>query len=161
MNIRNITTNEPIKNDKWAGSYEIIAVYPRACAFQLSEIMNIFPVFHISLFLSLHPDSDLPDQKFINEAESKNTKERILIRENGEKKGKKTWEFNEILNVYNQNEYYYCIQWKHHAPIWQPAKNLKVKTRQLWPSTGLTPINAHFQIGYEKTPDDSDALLRN
>jgi uncharacterized protein (UPF0248 family) len=61
--------------------------------------MKIFPVFHISLFLSSNPDSGLLGQKFINEAESKNTKERILIREKGEKEGKKTWKFDKILDV--------------------------------------------------------------
>jgi hypothetical protein len=42
-----------------------------------------------------------------------------------EKKRKKTWKFDKILDVHNQDEHNYCIQWKHHAPIWQPAKNLK------------------------------------
>jgi hypothetical protein len=111
MNTRNITTNRPIKkgDDKWAGPYEITAVYPRACAFQLSETMKIFPVFHISLLFPLNPVSGLSDQKLINEAKSKNTKKRIFTRENGEKEGKKIWEFNEILDVYNQNGYHYCI----------------------------------------------------
>jgi hypothetical protein len=113
------------KNDKWAGPYEITTVYPRACAFQLFETMKIFPVFHISLLLLSNPVPGLLGQKLINEAESKNTKERILTRENGEKKGEKTWEFDEILDVHNQNEHYYCIQWKYHAPTWQPAKDLK------------------------------------
>jgi hypothetical protein len=87
--------------------------------------MKIFLVFHTSLFFLLNPVSSLPGQKFINEAESRNTKKRILTRENGKKEGKKTWKFDEILDVYNQDGHYYCIQWKHHALIWQPAKNLK------------------------------------
>jgi hypothetical protein len=87
--------------------------------------MKIFPVFHTSLLLPSNPVPGLPDQKLINEAELKNTKERIFTRENGEKEGKKIWEFNKILDVHNQNEHHYCIQWKHHAPIWQPAKDLK------------------------------------
>jgi hypothetical protein len=92
MNIRNITTNRLIKkeNDKWADSYEITAVYPRACTFQLPEIIKIFLVFYILLFLPLNPDSGLPGQKLINEAESKNTKERILTREDGEEEREKT-----------------------------------------------------------------------
>jgi hypothetical protein len=91
MNTRNITTNKPIKkNDKWAGPYEITAVYPRACAFQLPETMKIFPVFHTSLFLPSNPVPGLPGQKLINEAKSRNTKERILTREDGEKEGEKT-----------------------------------------------------------------------
>jgi hypothetical protein len=112
MNTRNITTNKPMKkeDDKWAGSYEIIAVYPRACALQLSETMKIFPVFHTSLFLLLNPVPGLPGQKFINETESRNTKERILTRENGKKKEEKIWKFDEILDVHNQNEHHYCIQ---------------------------------------------------
>jgi hypothetical protein len=48
----------------------------------------------------------------------------IYPRERG-KEEEKTWEFDEILDVYNQNEHYYCIQWKYHAFIWQPAKDLK------------------------------------
>jgi hypothetical protein len=112
-------------DDKWAGPYEITAVYPRACAFQLFETMKIFPVFHTSLFLPLNPVSGLPGQKFINEAELRNTKERILTREDGEEEGEETWEFDEILDVYNQNGHHYYIQWKHHAPTWQPAKDLK------------------------------------
>jgi hypothetical protein len=92
VNTRNITTNKPIKKEdnKWAGPYEITAVYPRACAFQLFETIKIFPVFYISLLLPLNPVSGLPGQKLINEAESRNTKKRILTRENGEKEGKKT-----------------------------------------------------------------------
>jgi hypothetical protein len=110
MNTRNITTNRPIKkNDKWAGPYEITAVYPRACVFQLSETMKIFPVFHISLFFPLNPVFGLLGQKLINEVELKNTKKRILTREDGEKEGENTWEFNKILDVHNQNGYHYYI----------------------------------------------------
>jgi hypothetical protein len=54
--------------------------------------MKIFPVFYTSLFLSLNPDPDLPGQKLINEAESKNTKERILTRENGKEEKEKNLE---------------------------------------------------------------------
>jgi hypothetical protein len=87
--------------------------------------MKIFLVFHTSLFFSLNPVSGLPGQKLINEAESRNTKKtNTHPRERG-KKGKKTWKFDEILDVHNQNGHHYCIQWKHYAPIWQPAKNLK------------------------------------
>jgi hypothetical protein len=87
--------------------------------------MKIFPVFHTSLFLPLNPVSGLPDQKLINEAKLKNTKKRILTREDGEKEKEKIWKFDEILDVHNQNEHHYCIQWKYHAFIWQPAKDLK------------------------------------
>jgi hypothetical protein len=87
--------------------------------------MKIFPVFYTLLLFPLNPVSSLPGQKLINEAESRNTKERILTREDGKEKKEKTWEFDEILDVHNQNEYHYCIQWKHHAPTWQPAKDLK------------------------------------
>jgi hypothetical protein len=79
--------------------------------------MKIFPVFNISLFLLLNPDSGLSGQKLINKAKSRNTKERIFTREDGEEEQKKTWEFDEILDVYNQDEHHYCIQWKHHAFI--------------------------------------------
>jgi hypothetical protein len=71
--------------------------------------MKIFLVFYISLFLLLNPDFSLPDQKLINEAELRNTKGRIFTRKNGEEKREETWEFNEILNVHNQNEHHYCI----------------------------------------------------
>jgi hypothetical protein len=69
--------------------------------------MKIFPVFHISLFFSSNPDSSLLGQKFINEAEVRNTKGRILTREDGEEKGEETWEFDEILDVHNQDGHHY------------------------------------------------------
>jgi hypothetical protein len=79
--------------------------------------MKIFPVFHTSLFLPSNPVSSLLGQKLINEAKLKNTKGRIFTREDEEKKKEKTWKFDEILNVHNQDKYHYCIQWKYHALI--------------------------------------------
>jgi hypothetical protein len=52
-------------------------------------------------------------------------KERILTREDGEEEEKEIWKFDEILDVHNQDGHHYCIQWKHYALIWQPAKSLK------------------------------------
>jgi hypothetical protein len=71
--------------------------------------MKIFPVFHTSLLFSLNPVPGLPGQKLINEAESRNTKERIFTRKDGEEEGEEIWEFDEILDVHNQNGYHYCI----------------------------------------------------
>jgi hypothetical protein len=44
-------TNKPMKkdDDKWTGPYSVTAVYPRACAINLPDSMQIFPVFHNSL----------------------------------------------------------------------------------------------------------------
>jgi hypothetical protein len=77
------------EDDKWAGPYEITAVYPRACAFRLFMTIKIFPVFHMSLFLPLNPDFGRRGQKFINEAELKKYKRtNIHPRERGKKRRK-------------------------------------------------------------------------
>ncbi|KAI0992602.1 hypothetical protein K3495_g15583, partial [Podosphaera aphanis] len=51
MNTRNMKTSRPMKkmDDKWAGPYKVISVYPRACRLELPKGIRIFPVFHVSL----------------------------------------------------------------------------------------------------------------
>ena len=87
--------------------------------------MKIFPVFHNSL---LRPKSDgngLPGQKVINEAESRYIRGRILGREDGTDEIIEKWEFEELLDSHNETGLQYLIKWKHHAPTWQPASDLK------------------------------------
>jgi hypothetical protein len=114
--------------------------------------MKIFPVFHTSLFLLSNPVPGLPGQKLINEAESRNTKGRILTRENEEKEEEKTWEFNKILNVHNQNKHHYYIQWKYHALIWQPAKNLKGQDEAIMAFHRIHPDKCLLPNWVRKTP---------
>jgi hypothetical protein len=87
--------------------------------------MRIFPVFHNSLLRSAKLQLALPGQNLINDAESRYIKGRILIREDGEEEIVEKWEFDSILDTHNEDEHHYLIQWKHHAPIWQLAANLK------------------------------------
>jgi hypothetical protein len=61
----------------------------------------------------------------INNAKLRYVKERILIKEDKEQEIVEKWKFDLILDIYNEDEHHYLIQWKHHAPIWQPAVNLK------------------------------------
>jgi hypothetical protein len=67
----------------------------------------------------------LPGQNLINNAKSRYIKERILIKKDKKREIVKKWKFDLILNTHNKNKHYYLIQWKHYAPIWQPAANLK------------------------------------
>ena len=127
VDTRNMKTNRPMKkdDDKWAGSFPIQAVYPRACLVKLPEDMKIFPVFHNSL---LRPKSDgngLPGQKVINEAESRHIRGRILEREDGTDEIIEKWEFEELLDSHNETGLQYFIKWKHYVPTWQPAFDLK------------------------------------
>jgi hypothetical protein len=67
----------------------------------------------------------LPGQNLINDAKLRYIKGRILTRKDKEEEIVEKWEFDSILNTYNEDEYHYLIQWKYHAPTWQPAANLK------------------------------------
>jgi hypothetical protein len=87
--------------------------------------MRIFLIFHNSLLRFAKFQLALPGQNLINDAKSRYIKGRIFIRKNGKEKIVKKWEFDLILNTHNKNEHHYLIQWKYHAPIWQPAANLK------------------------------------
>jgi hypothetical protein len=128
VDTRNMKTNRPMKkgDDKWAGPFEITRVYPRACALALPDSMKIFPVFHTSLLRPAEPTTTaLPGQSLINEAESRGMRGRILSREDDEEEETEKWEFDSILDVHNDDGHHYLIQWKHHAPSWQPAIDLK------------------------------------
>ena len=74
INTRNMKTNRPMKkgDDKWAGPYPILKVYPRSCLVQLPDHMKIFPVFHNSLLRPKTDGQGLKGQDLINEAESRN-----------------------------------------------------------------------------------------
>jgi hypothetical protein len=61
INIRNMKTSRPMKkgDDKWAGPYHIIEVYPRACRVQLPDRIQVFPVFHNHLLRRKDPTERL------------------------------------------------------------------------------------------------------
>jgi hypothetical protein len=85
VDTRNFKTNRPLKkgDDKWAGPYEIEAVYPQACCVRLPTGVRIFPVFYNSL-LQLHsPGAGLRGQSVVNVVESWHLCGRILEREDG------------------------------------------------------------------------------
>ena len=97
-------------DDKWAGPYPVLKVYPRSCLIKLPEGIKIFPVFHNSL---LRPKSDakgLPGQDRINEAESKNTQGRVLKREDGTEKLVIKWEFKSLLDCHNEDGLHYQVK---------------------------------------------------
>ena len=127
-----LKTNRPMKkgDDKWVGPYKILDVYPRACRLELPDRIRIFPVFHNSLLRPLAVDKagqriSLPGQDAINERENKNTRGRILERDDETNEVVEKWEFDDILDCHNEDGLHYHIAWKHHAPSWQPAKDLK------------------------------------
>jgi hypothetical protein len=72
--------------------------------------MRIFPVFYNSLLRPAKLQLALPGQDLINDAESRYIKGRILTREDGKEKIVKKWEFDLILNTYNEDEHHYLIQ---------------------------------------------------
>ncbi len=117
-------------DDKWAGPYEILAVYPRACRLQLPEQVRIFPVFHASLLRPVDTDDEgrrtgLPGQATINENESRHLKGRTLERDDEVQEMVEKWEFEKILDCHDEDGLNYLIKWKHHAATWQPATDLK------------------------------------
>jgi hypothetical protein len=113
-------------DDKWAGPYLVTEVYPRACRVQLPDGIRIFPVFHNYLLWHKDPeDVGLPGQAEINEIESRHIRRRILEREDGEVEPVEKWEFEELLDCHNEDGLHYLIKWWHHAPTWQPAKDLR------------------------------------
>lgn len=59
VSTKNMKTNRPIKkeDDKWAGPFPVLKVYPRSCLLKLPEELKIFPVFHNSLLRS-KPEAD-------------------------------------------------------------------------------------------------------
>jgi hypothetical protein len=87
--------------------------------------MKIFPIFHNSLLRPGGEGNGLLGQNLINKAKSKNIKGRILQREDRTNKVIEKWEFEELLDSYDEAGLQYLIKWKHHAPSWQPASDLK------------------------------------
>jgi hypothetical protein len=87
--------------------------------------MKIFPVFHHSLLPPKSNSPSLPDQKLINEAESRNIRGQILEREDGTDEVVEKWEFEDLLDSHNEKGLQYLIKWKYHVLSWQPATNLK------------------------------------
>ncbi|KAI1003905.1 hypothetical protein K3495_g4305 [Podosphaera aphanis] len=74
INTKNMKISRPMKkvDDKWAGLYKVLSVYPRACRGELPEGMKMFPVLHNSLLRRKDENSNgLPGQDALNEAESK------------------------------------------------------------------------------------------
>ncbi|EFQ93460.1 hypothetical protein PTT_09178, partial [Pyrenophora teres f. teres 0-1] len=73
VDTRHMKTNRPMKkgDDKVAGPFKILKVYPRACLVELPSTMKIFPVFHYSLLRPYTDARGLPGQDAINEAESR------------------------------------------------------------------------------------------
>jgi hypothetical protein len=122
-----IKTNKFIKkgDNKWTGPYAVTAVYPKTCAVKFLNLMRIFPVFHNSLLRLAKLQLALSGQDLINDAKSRYIKGRIFIKEDKKEEIVEKWKFDLILDMHNENKHYYLIQWKHHAPIWQPAANLK------------------------------------
>jgi hypothetical protein len=112
-------------DNKWTGLYAVTAVYSKACAVKLPDLMRIFPVFHNSLLRSAKFQLALPGQDLINDAKLRYVKGRIFTKEDEKEEIVEKWEFNLILNTHNEDGYHYLIQWKHHTSIWQPAVNLK------------------------------------
>jgi hypothetical protein len=141
IDTRNMKTNRPMKkgDDKWVGPYKITTVYPRACVVELPETMKIFPVFHNSLLRPATEEGGLPGQDKINEAESKNTKGRILVRDDGIEEVEERWEFEGILDCHNEEGYHYLVKWKHHKPTWQPAKDLEGQDEAIWAFHNANP----------------------
>ncbi|KAI1005015.1 hypothetical protein K3495_g3202 [Podosphaera aphanis] len=96
-------TSRPMKkmDDKWAGPFKVITVYPRACRISLLEGMKIFPVFHTSLLRLKDPnDTGLPGKILINNSEANNIRVWILERIDGHEEVEK-WEFDDILDSHN------------------------------------------------------------
>jgi hypothetical protein len=100
VSTKNMKTNRPMKkgDDKWAGPFEVTAVYPRAVALDLPDDMKIFPVFHNVLVRPHNESPGLKGQDRVNEAESRRLRGRILEREDGEEEPVEKWEFDDLLD---------------------------------------------------------------
>lgn len=128
LSTKNMKTNRPMKkgDDKWAGPFEVTAVYRRALALDLPNDMKIFPVFHNNLVRPYNESPGLKGQERINEAESRKLQGRILEREDGEEEPVEKWKFDDLLDSRRDGRNLeYLIKWSHHGPTWQPASDLK------------------------------------
>ena len=128
VDTRYMKTNRPMKkgDDKLAGPFKVLKVYPRACLVELPATMKVFPVFHTSLLRPHTGTTGLPGQKLINEAESRRLRGRVLERDDGTDEVTEKWEFDKLLNSHRDyGDLQYLVKWKHHAATWQPASDLK------------------------------------
>ena len=127
VDTRHMKTNRPMKkgDDKVAGPFKILKVYPRACLVELPPSMKIFPVFHFSLLRPYTNARGLPGQDQINANESKHLRGRVLERDDGTEEPAEKWMFEKILDNHNEDGLHYLIKWKHHPASWQPAHDLK------------------------------------
>ncbi|ATZ55887.1 hypothetical protein BCIN_12g04370 [Botrytis cinerea B05.10] len=112
-------------DDKWTGPYEIIKVYLYSGFIQLLENVRIFPVFHHFLFISVYDAKRFLAQIKINNSESWTKLSRVLEREDSEDESVQKWVFEGILDNHNEDGYHYLVKWRHYAPTWQPALDLK------------------------------------
>ena len=85
----------------------------------------MFPVFHNSLLRPKPETKGLPGQDKINKAESKNIRGRVLEREDGTEEVVEKWEFESLLDCHDEAGLHYLVKWRHQAPTWQPADDLK------------------------------------
>jgi hypothetical protein len=128
IDTRNMKTNRPMKkgDDKMSGPFLVKKVYPRACLIDLPPNIKVFPVFHNSLLRPCKRAVGLPGQRQINEAESRHLRGRILERDDDTDEMVEKWEFEALLDCHNDyGSLQYLVKWKHHAPTWQPATDLK------------------------------------
>ncbi|KAI0999369.1 hypothetical protein K3495_g8826 [Podosphaera aphanis] len=112
-------------DDKWAGPYKVLSVYPRACRVELPEGMKIFPVLQNSLLRRKDENSNgLPGDDEEIEVEK--------------------WEFTEILDVHDDlrpGEITYLVKWKHQKRNWQIAADLKGQERAILKFHEIYPKN--------------------
>lgn len=127
VNTKNMKTSRKAKklDDKWVGPFVIEKAYPRSCLVKLPENVRIFPVFHHSLLIPAHDGTRFPAQRQINESESRTTRGRVLERDDGEVEPVQKWEFEGIMDNHDEDGHHYLIKWKHQAPTWQKASDLK------------------------------------
>ncbi|KAI0999591.1 hypothetical protein K3495_g8604 [Podosphaera aphanis] len=118
IDTRNMKTRRPMKkmDDEWAGLFEVLSAYQKACRVKLPEGMKIFPVLHTSQLRRKDPfDVGLAEQSFINKEESRNIRGWILERSDGEAEVGK-WEFDDILDSHDElgpGNITYKVKWKH------------------------------------------------
>ncbi|RAL62606.1 hypothetical protein DID88_004453 [Monilinia fructigena] len=121
----------------WPQMHQEIASYVQACELWVrtlttEELVDVF----ISRIYTLHglPDNIISDrgtqirfpaQAIINESESTTTRDRILEREDGESEPVQKWIFEGVIDNHNEDGHHYLVKWKHYAPTWQPAADLK------------------------------------
>jgi hypothetical protein len=73
--------------------------------------VRIFPVFYNHLPCRKNPeDTGLLGQSMINNIESQHICGRILEREDGKVESVEKWEFEELLDCYNEDSLHYLIK---------------------------------------------------